>query len=316
MAAAQHLWMGGAAGLMTLAVMTRATLGHTGQALTAGPGTVGIYAALVVAVLARLAAGIWPDQAHLLHMVAGAGWILAFGRLCRDLWPVCCCACLLPSGYRDRGLAGICGGLCRVLHNPLPAGATALATDVADSTWAARLYAGLFGPVSGRAGLADRGSGPGALCAAVELGAVAALVPLVAMLPVCLILSLAIARPNPFSFGGARNATFDPARPGIVRLHRHPLLLALALWAAAHAVPNGDLAHLILFGTFAVFALLGTRLSTAGEQREMGRRRGRSLRREVARTPLWPPSLTGADALRLVAGLAPLCRADLAAPGC
>jgi uncharacterized protein involved in response to NO len=79
MAAAQHLWMGGAAGLMTLAVMTRATLGHTGQALTAGPATVGIYAALVVAVLARLAAGIWPAQAHLLHMVAGAGWIAAFG---------------------------------------------------------------------------------------------------------------------------------------------------------------------------------------------------------------------------------------------
>lgn len=79
MASAQHLWMGGAAGLMTLAVMTRATLGHTGQALTAGPGTVSIYAALVVAVLARLAAGIWPDQAHLLHMVAGAGWIAAFG---------------------------------------------------------------------------------------------------------------------------------------------------------------------------------------------------------------------------------------------
>jgi uncharacterized protein involved in response to NO len=79
MAAAQHLWMGGAAGLMTLAVMTRATLGHTGQTLTAGPGTVGIFAALVGAVLARLGAGIWPDQAHLLHMVAGAGWIAAFG---------------------------------------------------------------------------------------------------------------------------------------------------------------------------------------------------------------------------------------------
>jgi len=78
MAAAQHLWMGGAAGLMTLAVMTRATLGHTGQGLTAGPGTSGIYAALVLAVLARLAAGIWPEQAHLLHMVAGAAWTLAF----------------------------------------------------------------------------------------------------------------------------------------------------------------------------------------------------------------------------------------------
>ncbi len=79
MAAAQHLWMGGAAGLMTLAVMTRATLGHTGQVLTAGPGTSGIYAALMVAVLARLAAGIWPLEAHLLHMVAGAAWTLAFG---------------------------------------------------------------------------------------------------------------------------------------------------------------------------------------------------------------------------------------------
>ncbi|WP_346763689.1 NnrU family protein [Rhodobacter sp. SY28-1] len=53
------------------------------------------------------------------------------------------------------------------------------------------------------------------------------LVPLVIMLPVCVILSLAIARPNPFSFGGARNETFDPDRPGIVRLNRHPLLLAL-----------------------------------------------------------------------------------------
>ncbi len=77
-AAAQHLWMGGAAGLMTLAVMTRATLGHTGQALTAGAGTVGIYAALVLAVLARLAAGLRPDQAPFLHMVAGAAWMLAF----------------------------------------------------------------------------------------------------------------------------------------------------------------------------------------------------------------------------------------------
>ena len=78
MAAAQHLWMGGAAGLMTLAVMTRATLGHTGQTLTAGPGTVLVYAALVVAVLARFAAGIWPNQASVLHMVAGMAWILSF----------------------------------------------------------------------------------------------------------------------------------------------------------------------------------------------------------------------------------------------
>lgn len=95
-------------------------------------------------------------------------------------------------------------------------------------------------------------------------------VPLLTMLPVCLILTQAVARPNPFSFGGARNGQFDPARPGIVRLHRHPLLLALALWAAAHAIANGDLAHVMLFGTFAAFALLGMRLIDNRRQREMG----------------------------------------------
>ncbi len=93
MAAAQHFWMGGSVGLMTLAVMTRATLGHTGKALHAGRGTVVIYVALVIAVLVRVAAGVWPAQAGLLHSIAGTAWIAAFGgyavlygRLL--LWPV------------------------------------------------------------------------------------------------------------------------------------------------------------------------------------------------------------------------------------
>lgn len=95
-------------------------------------------------------------------------------------------------------------------------------------------------------------------------------VPLTVMGAVCLIIALSIGLPNPFSFGGARNDLFDPARPGIVRWSRHPLLLALALWAGAHVVPNGDLAHVILFGTFAAFALLGGRLIDARKRREMG----------------------------------------------
>jgi uncharacterized protein involved in response to NO len=78
MAPAQHLWMGGAIGLMTLAVMTRATLGHTGQDLGAGVGTVAIYLSLVTAVLARVTAGIWPAEASLLHGLAGLAWIAAF----------------------------------------------------------------------------------------------------------------------------------------------------------------------------------------------------------------------------------------------
>lgn len=78
-AAAQHLWMAGAIGLMTLAVMTRATLGHTGRALHAGPATVAIYGLLVVAVFARIAAGAAPAAAGELHVLAGLAWVGAYG---------------------------------------------------------------------------------------------------------------------------------------------------------------------------------------------------------------------------------------------
>lgn len=104
---------------------------------------------------------------------------------------------------------------------------------------------------------------------------------LAVMLPVCVILALAIGRPNPLSFGGACNHRFDPARPGIVGWMRHPLLVALALWSGAHMLANGDLAHVILFGTFAIFALLGHRLIDRRKERQMGAAWHR-LRRAVA----------------------------------
>jgi uncharacterized membrane protein len=121
------------------------------------------------------------------------------------------------------------------------------------------------------------------------------------MLPVCLILSLAIARPNPFSFGGAQNDRFDPASPGIIRLMRHPLLLALGIWSAAHILPNGDLAHVILFGTFAGFAMLGGRLVDRRRQRDMGQR-WHDLRAALSECPA-SLSLTADTLLRLAAGL-------------
>lgn len=124
---------------------------------------------------------------------------------------------------------------------------------------------------------------------------------LAAMLPICVILSLAIARPNPFSFGGAQNDRFDPASPGIVRLTRHPLLLALGIWSAAHILPNGDLAHVILFGTFAGFAMLGGRLVDRRRQREMGQR-WHDLRAALSECPA-SLSLTADTLLRLAAGL-------------
>ncbi len=130
---------------------------------------------------------------------------------------------------------------------------------------------------------------------------------LAVMLPVCLILALAIARPNPFSFGGAGNDRFDPARPGIVRLTRHPLLLALALWSGAHLVANGDLAHLLLFATFAGFALIGMLLVDRRRQREMGpdwQRLQAAMRDRSPRGPVPGPVPDPDTALRLALGAA------------
>lgn len=95
-------------------------------------------------------------------------------------------------------------------------------------------------------------------------------VPQIGMALVCWIAALAIGRPNPFSFGGARNAEFDPATPGIVGWMRHPLLVAMAIWAGAHVVPNGDFAHVLMFGAFALFALLGVVMIDRRHKRIMG----------------------------------------------
>ena len=81
-AGAQHLWMAGAIGAMTLAVMTRATLGHTGRALTAGPATVAIYLCLFGSAFARLGASVHLDLMHLsglLWLAAFAGFALVYG---------------------------------------------------------------------------------------------------------------------------------------------------------------------------------------------------------------------------------------------
>ncbi|WP_065751142.1 NnrS family protein [Bradyrhizobium paxllaeri] len=73
-----HAWTGGAIGSMTIAVMTRASLGHTGQALSASVATQLVYASIVVAALARICAALEPSHAIPLLMVAGVAWAGAF----------------------------------------------------------------------------------------------------------------------------------------------------------------------------------------------------------------------------------------------
>ena len=73
-----HAWMAGAAGIMTLAVMTRASLGHTGQELTASGATQAIYLAIFVAAVARICAVLHPAAGEVLLHIAGFAWVAAF----------------------------------------------------------------------------------------------------------------------------------------------------------------------------------------------------------------------------------------------
>lgn len=85
--AALHAWTAGAIGTLTLAIMTRASLGHTGRPLHATGSITAIYAAVIVAALARIAAGFGFAEMIWFH-VAMFGWFAAFGGFAIVYWPL------------------------------------------------------------------------------------------------------------------------------------------------------------------------------------------------------------------------------------
>ncbi len=74
---ALHGWTAGAIGLMTLAVMTRASLGHTAQPLKATRPITAVYVTCLMAALCRIAAGFGIAREPMLYLSA-ANWIAAF----------------------------------------------------------------------------------------------------------------------------------------------------------------------------------------------------------------------------------------------
>ena len=76
-AAAAHAFGAGAIGSMTLAVMTRATLGHTGRELRANAGTCAIYVAVWLAAILRILAAFRPQWTVLIDASALL-WAAAF----------------------------------------------------------------------------------------------------------------------------------------------------------------------------------------------------------------------------------------------
>jgi uncharacterized protein involved in response to NO len=78
-AAALHALTVGAIGTMTLAVMTRAALGHTGHPLAAGPVTTAAYFLVTLAAVLRVLSPFAGEGAEVTLWLAGASWTGAFG---------------------------------------------------------------------------------------------------------------------------------------------------------------------------------------------------------------------------------------------
>ena len=73
-----HALSVGAIGTMILAVMTRASRGHTGHALTADHITVVIYGCVTTAAVVRIGAAVLPEYAMSLLFAAAILWTVAF----------------------------------------------------------------------------------------------------------------------------------------------------------------------------------------------------------------------------------------------
>ena len=60
-------------------------------------------------------------------------------------------------------------------------------------------------------------------------------------------------------------ATYVPRNAIKARLH-HPMVLSVKLWALAHLLANGNLAHVVLFGSFLLWAALSFRAARARDR--------------------------------------------------
>jgi uncharacterized protein involved in response to NO len=93
--AAVHALTAGAIATMILAVMTRASLGHTGRKLRAGPATIAIYLCVTLGAALRVLAGLGEIDYRTGLELSGGVWALAFGLFAVAYAPV---LLLAPKG--------------------------------------------------------------------------------------------------------------------------------------------------------------------------------------------------------------------------
>lgn len=82
-------------------------------------------------------------------------------------------------------------------------------------------------------------------------------------------------------------AAYVPRNAVKARLH-HPMVLGVLLWALSHLLVNGNLAHVVLFGSFAVWSALSFRAARA---------------RDRAALTLYPAGTPSGTVMTVVAGV-------------
>lgn len=86
---AMHALSMGAVGGMTIAMMTRAPLGHTGRPLRAGRAATASYILILLAMIVRVGGAEWlPDFYQSVILISGLVWVLAFALYIFAYWPV------------------------------------------------------------------------------------------------------------------------------------------------------------------------------------------------------------------------------------
>ena len=135
------------------------------------------------------------------------------------------------------------------------------------------------------------------------------LVPVAGMAIATVLVVFGLSSPNPLSLSARPPAGFDPDRPGIVGVVRHPVLWATLVWSVTHMVPNGDFAHLIMFGLFALLSVGGMAMLDRRKRRLLGDEGWQQLARKTSNWPLrglgkgWRPAFRAGTALRLAGGV-------------
>ena len=83
-------------------------------------------------------------------------------------------------------------------------------------------------------------------------------------------------------------ATYVPRNAIKAKVH-HPMVLAIKVWAVAHLLANGNLADVLLFGSFLVWAVFSFRAARA---------------RDRAAATVYPPGTASGTAITVVVGIA------------